>query len=382
MGSARPLLIYAHLGDLHLTSSKEQHFTDLLAIAAEIELQCRRQLDFVYLPGDIADNGKAEEYALVHTALKMLGQPVHAITGDHDMASGNLDNFLSAYSGGHGFPPLPFGVTHGGVRCLFLDICGPGRGGPDFRLGDRQMAWVEQQLASAEAAEEPAAVFMHGYPADLVLPAEKERLNRLLAGRHVHLVDMGHTHYNELANDGRTIFAATRSTGQIEEGPVGYSLTAIDGGGVSWQFKPLEEVFPVAMITAPADRRLVVDQDDPAQVVGGAFEVHAVVFGADRVAACRYRIDDGAWQAMTSPQADDRLWRARARSPGGRWFSLAVRAETAAGEVAEDRIEVAAERFEPPSANRDGSDKDAIEAWPERHLFGTQLGPNRNGRKW
>jgi 3',5'-cyclic-AMP phosphodiesterase len=29
-----------------------------------------------------------------------------------------------------------------------------------------------------------------------------------------------------------------------------------------------------------------------------------------------------------------------------------------------------------------GSDTNSIGAWPERHLFGTQLGPNRNGRKW
>jgi hypothetical protein len=29
---------------------------------------------------------------------------------------------------------------------------------------------------------------------------------------------MGHTHDNELANDGHIIYAATRSTGQIEEG--------------------------------------------------------------------------------------------------------------------------------------------------------------------
>ena len=67
----------------------------------------------------------------------------------------------------------------------------------------------------------------------------------------VALVDMGHTHYNELANDGRTIFAATRSTGQIEEGPVGYSVATIDGGVVSWRFKPLDDPFPFVMITAP-----------------------------------------------------------------------------------------------------------------------------------
>ena len=29
-----------------------------------------------------------------------------------------------------------------------------------------------------------------------------------------------------------------------------------------------------------------------------------------------------------------------------------------------------------------GSDARSIGAWPERHLLGTQLGPNRNGRKW
>ena len=29
-----------------------------------------------------------------------------------------------------------------------------------------------------------------------------------------------------------------------------------------------------------------------------------------------------------------------------------------------------------------GSDDGSIGAWPERYLFGTQLEPNRNGRKW
>jgi Icc protein len=50
---------------------------------------------------------------------------------------------------------------------------------------------------------------------------------------------MGHTHYNELANDGRTLYTATRSTGQIEEGPVGFSVTNIDGDVISWKFLPL-----------------------------------------------------------------------------------------------------------------------------------------------
>lgn len=46
-------------------------------------------------------------------------------------------------------------------------------------------------------------------------------------------MEMGHTHYNELANDGQTAYAATRSTEQIEEGPAGFSVTTLDGGVIS-----------------------------------------------------------------------------------------------------------------------------------------------------
>ena len=107
---------------------------------------------------------------------------------------------------------------------------------------------------------------MHSYPADLKGDGETEAFNRLLAAHDVALVDMGHTHYNELANDGRTIFAATRSTGQIEEGPVGYSVVTLDGGVVSWRFKALDDAFPFVVVTAPADHRLL---RDPSQAVSG-----------------------------------------------------------------------------------------------------------------
>ena len=78
-------------------------------------------------------------------------------------------------------------------------------------------------------------VFMHAYPSEHEEAAE---LATLFRERGVSLVEMGHTHYNELANDGRTVYAATRSTGQIEEGPVGFSVTTLDAGVISWKFKP------------------------------------------------------------------------------------------------------------------------------------------------
>lgn len=102
----------------------------------------------------------------------------------------------------------------------------------------------------------------------------------------VRLIDMGHIHYNEIAKDGRTLYSATRSTGQIEEGPVGYSATNIDGDIVSWRFVELGQL--------------------PVVVTGDLME--------------RERVED---------------------------------------------------------------DQDnALEAWPEHGLLGTQLGPNKNGKKW
>jgi Icc protein len=89
------------------------------------------------------------------------------------------------------------------------------------------------------------------------------------------MVDMGHTHYNEIANDGRTIYATTRSTGQIEEGPVGFSIASLDDGVVSWKFKSLEVSWPFVMITAPADQAFIVDPSQPEQLVRGVVEVRA-----------------------------------------------------------------------------------------------------------
>lgn len=115
--------------------------------------------------------------------------------------------------------PLPKSIGVRGHRCLFLDIAGPGGGGPDFRLGEAQLAWIERELQASLQNSETSLVFMHAYPADLADSGERERLIGLFDQYGVALVDMSHTHYNELSNDGRTIFAATRSTGQIDEGP-------------------------------------------------------------------------------------------------------------------------------------------------------------------
>lgn len=364
-------MAFAHIGDLHLTDARQRNFTDFLAIVAQIEIQCAAGIDFVVLPGDNADDGLPGQYALAATALKMLSVPVHVIPGDHDMEQGGLADFYAVLKA----EPLPRAVTVRDARCLFLDISGPGAGGPDFRLGRDQVAWLEAELVGARRAGLPALVFTHTYPDDLKGEGEAAAMNRLLADHDVPLVDMGHTHYNELANDGRTIFAATRSTGQIEEGPVGYSVATLDGGVVSWRFKALDDAFPFVIVTAPADHRLMRGHD---QRVAGRCTVRALVLGACAVARVACRVEGGDWVAMA--QGDDRrAWSAALDVPSDRLVTIEVEAVDAQGRPGLHAVRAAGPGYAPPSRTGRGSDADAVGSWPENGILGTQLGPNRNG---
>jgi hypothetical protein len=372
MNAADRVLAFIHIGDLHLTDAKQRNFLDLLAITAQIEIECAKVVDFVVLPGDNADNGLPAQYDLAATALKMLSVPVYAIPGDHDMEQGSLDAF---YAGLHAHA-LPMALTVRGHRCLFLDFSGSGKGGPDFRLGTDQMSWLGRELEGARARRETSLLFMHSYPADLKGEDETEALNRLIDAHDVALVDMGHTHYNELANDGRTIFAATRSTGQIEEGPVGYSIATLDGGIVSWRFKALDDPFPFVIITAPADHRLMRGSD---YALDGSREVRALVLGARRVQRVACRAEEGDWSSMTC-SSDGRLWTGRLSLPADRLATITVQAVDETGRPGQHSIRAATSAYVAPTRSRDGSDAASIGAWPENGVFATQLGPNRNGK--
>ncbi len=364
------VLSWLHIGDLHITRETEQNYLDLKRIVDLVKGLPAESVDFAVLPGDNADDGTPEQFRLVRDAIAPLPMPLHILPGDHDFKPRALDAFHDVL----GAERLPKAVIARGHRCLFLDVVSAGTGGPDIRLDEAQLAWTERELREAEAAGQDAVVLMHTYPADLQEGAE--RLGALLAKPHVTCVDMGHTHYNELANDGATVFMATRSTGQIEEGPPGFSIAAIDGRGVSWRFKPLDAAWPLVLITCPTDRRLATEASRNS---GSATVVRAKVLGDAPMTAVEMRVDDGTWMSMRPVPGEAALWEAPVSANASR---VAVRARDANGRQDEDQVEPAGTEWEPPKRQANGSDADRIGAWPERGLLDTQLGPNRNGRKW
>jgi hypothetical protein len=88
------VLSWVHIGDLHMTKAGEQNDLDLNAIVDEINRSFAGSLSFVYIPGDVADDGSASAYTVVRQALDRLTTPWCSIIGDHDVHEKSLDNYL------------------------------------------------------------------------------------------------------------------------------------------------------------------------------------------------------------------------------------------------------------------------------------------------
>jgi Icc protein len=365
---------WLHIGDLHMTRPVEQNDLDLQAVVDEINTAFADAISFVYLPGDIADDGSRAAYEVVRRSLDRLRVPWCAILGDHDVHEKSFVNFLDLMA-----HETHYAFTVGKVRFLAMnafDIPDPG----SFAVLPQQMQWLEEQFEDANARGQSKIVFLHCYPSDLKVAGK--HLGDLVRKYNVKLIDMGHTHYNEIANDGRIVYTATRSTGQIEEGPVGFSITNLDGGVVSWRFFKLKEL-PAIMITSPSDERLMTDADLVEAPLRDSLRVRAKVWGSAEIQRVHASLAGHNMELRRVPGS--RVWEgiiAANHLPGG-VYTLKVHAEDVDGGAAEDAIRVLVGAAAASRKERYERDQDnALAAWPEHGLLGTQLGPNRNGRKW
>ena len=365
-------LSWIHFGDLHISNEGEQNHVDFLRLIAEANRYMRGDIAFALLPGDNADDAEADQYEVVKKAVSLCEFPVEAITGDHDKAGGNLRLFEDCFP-----EPLPRSFTRGGYHFVFLNSVAHWQP-PRFGLGAGQMEWLRDDLAAAYQSNQMITVFMHAYPSE---HEEATELATLFRERGVSLVEMGHTHYNKLANDGRTVYAATRSTGQIEEGPVGFSVTTLDAGVISWKFKPVSE-WPLVVITSPGDRRLIVDAANPGQVVRGRVRVGARMWG-ERIEHVTMAIDGNPVQSLNATGGCTWATEWDSTRVGDGTHVLSVTATTAASQTTDSISILVNQRgayTRPVSRALDY--ENALGEWPEKHILGTLLGPNENGRHW
>jgi Icc protein len=370
---AAGVVSWVHIGDLHMTSAEGQNYHDLLAIVDEINAALARSISFVFLPGDVADHGSAAEYEIVRSALDRLTAPWCSIVGDHDVHEKSFENFLQFMAQKTTYS-FQVGTVHFFAMNAF-DVPDPG----SFALLPPQLDWLARHLAEMGDGG-TAVLLLHCYPTDLKQGGE--RLRSLVASPAVRLIDMGHTHYNEVANNGHTIYTTTRSTGQIEEGPVGFSVTTIDGPIVSWRFFPLGRL-PAVMITSPADERFITEETVDDLALTEAVRVRAKVWSKGQIRSVSAKLGAHSLALQNIPASA--VWEGafdKGLLPEG-IHTLSAEATDDTGQVAQDEIRFVYGRSAYQAPQRKERDQDnAVDAWPERGLLGTQLGPNKSGREW
>jgi hypothetical protein len=111
--------------------------------------------------------------------------------------------------------------------------------------------------------------------------------------------------------------------------------------------------------------------------------VRARVWG-DCIESVTLSVDGGEPVAMEAFGAASwgKTWDAEALGNGS--HELTVSARDADGRMASDRILVYVNcrgEYSPP-ARREPDYENAVGAWKEKHILGTQLGPNENGHAW
>jgi hypothetical protein len=356
-------------------TTRQQNYRDLLSLIEEVNRVMGDSLNFAYLPGDNADHGRIDEYKLVRQGLDQLNLPWFAIVGDHDVHPQSHDNFKRFM-----MPEAFYRFDVGPYSFLALDAFAS-NDPKTFGISEEQLHWLEQELEAIAAAQKRSVMFLHCYPTEL--GKSSCPLRYLLKKYSVRLVDMGHTHYNEIANDGHTLYSATRSTRQIDEGPVGFSITNLDQDVVSWRFKRLVE-WPFAMITSPGDERLLTNTEATSRSVAKKMAVRVKAW-SDRKLLRGYA-DIGEQRVDLKQIAQTAVWQANVdidQLPDGINL-LTAHFEDQDGKAAHDTIRL----INPSSgqwkqASRSPVDNEnTIGAWPEHGILGTQLGPNKNGRKW
>jgi 3',5'-cyclic-AMP phosphodiesterase len=230
----KPVLI-AQLSDLHVGSDWEgvDPVPGLERVIAAVR-GLPNPVDGVVVTGDLAGNGRYEEYELARELLARFEVPVHVLPGNHDDRAGLRRAFGLP---GEGKEPIDYAVEVRGLRILVLDSTVPGQDPGAFEPG--QLAWLDRQLA--EHPEAPAMLAMHHSPLptgidewdEVNLSAADCRALGEVVGRHDQLkvIIAGHLH---------RVTAAVLAGSPVLSGPSTYlqSLPDFVSEEVVWNGEP------------------------------------------------------------------------------------------------------------------------------------------------
>ncbi len=156
--------VIAQISDIHVRprGRRYQDLVDSNAMFAQAVATLNRldpAPDFVLISGDLTDEGRPDEYAMLRELLAPLRLPYAVMPGNHDHR-----RFLREAFADHAWLPregeLHFGIDAGAIRLLALDSTVPG-----FHHGELSPAsldWLERELV--EHARRRVMIALHHPP--------------------------------------------------------------------------------------------------------------------------------------------------------------------------------------------------------------------------
>ncbi len=282
-------VVVAVPGDLHLTEPDLENVRVAHWMVGEVNGLIRP--DFVQFIGDNVQDASEAQFRLFDDIRGRLEVPHFAMIGDHDVKDDPLATGFRRHIG------EPYGTTSlHGFRFIRLNT----QESRPVGLSAAQIGWFRGEVDSALAEGERVVLFQHNYPYQVWEDFDGPGIDEwraIVQTRRVEAIVCGHTHYWQVANDGRNVAIATRSIGDPEGGPPGYTLLYLRGDDLAATYRSVEDRGPVILVTHPRERLLATG---PQRIVRGSDRVVVRTWSDPRVWAVRYRIDEGVWADLES----------------------------------------------------------------------------------
>ncbi len=274
-------------GDLHLTEPDLDNARAAFRVMEDVNRLIRP--DFVQFIGDNVQDATESQFRLFDEIRGRLEVPHHAMIGDHDVKDDPSAEGFRRHVG------EPYGaISLRGFAFIRLNT-------QEIRpvgLSAEQVDWFRGAVDTALARGDRVLVFQHNYPYQIWEGFDGPGIDdwrAIVQTRRIEAIVCGHTHYWQVANDGRNVAIATRSIGDPEGGSPGYALLYACGDDLSVIYRSVEDRGPVVLVTHPRERLLATG---PRHIVGGPDRVDVRVWSGSLVLSVKYRIDEGAWSAL------------------------------------------------------------------------------------
>jgi predicted phosphodiesterase len=295
-------------GDLHLETADRENYQTARWMVDEVNRLIRP--DFVQFAGDNVQHATCEQFALFLQLCGGLQAPYYPLVGDHDA---HHDPSASAFQAHLG--PTYGAMSLGGCRFIRLNTM-------EYRtlgISREQTLWFRYEVDSALARGQQVVVFQHHYPYQIWEDFSGPGIDdwrEIVQTRRITAIFAGHTHYGQIANDGRNVSIATRSIGDPEGGRPGYSIVHLEGDDLAVTYRTRDDSGPVALVTHPRDVLLALGSP---HIVRGEDYCEVRVWAESPVRSVTARIDDAEAVPMQP-------------TPGGRWRAPLPGSRLAKGE--------------------------------------------------